>query len=62
MLVTYIYFCYGHYCSMKLEENFLIAEMYYNNFVVKNEVPACWKFRPFFTVLSVQGQSNTVLL
>lgn len=48
MLVTYIYFCYGHYCSMKLEEDFLTAEMDYNTFVMKNEVPATWKFLPFY--------------
>lgn len=47
---------------MKLEEDFLIAEMCYNNFVVKNEVPTSWKFLPFFIILlSVQGQSNTEL-
>jgi len=30
MLVTYIYFYYVHYCSMKLEEDFLASEMDYN--------------------------------
>lgn len=32
---------------MKLEEDFLIAEMYYNTFVMKNEVPSSWKFLLF---------------
>lgn len=37
---------------MKLEEDFLIAEMYCNNFVVKNEVPDSWKFLPFVLLFS----------
>lgn len=38
---------------MKLEEDFLTAEMYYNNFVMKNEVPASWKFLLFLLLFSL---------
>lgn len=48
MLVTYIYFCHGHYCSMKVEEDFLTAEMDYNTSVLKNKVLAGWKFLLFY--------------
>lgn len=33
---------------MKLEEDFLTAEMDYNTFVMKNEVPPSWKFLLFY--------------
>lgn len=47
MLVTYIHFRYGHYCSMKLERDFLTAEMDYSTLVMKNKVPAGLKFLLF---------------
>lgn len=44
---------------MKLEEDFLTAEMDYNTSVMKNEVPASWKFFSFFIItLSTQGQNT----
>lgn len=55
MLVTGIYFCNGHYCSMKLELDFLAAKMDYIFFWMKKYFQSVvWNF----VFIAVGEQSN----